>query len=95
MSEPLEYGRSAKFGRAPLILGLLSIACSPSAYAFFESNSGQFSYDLAYKIMWLLPIVGVLLALSGIACRKSSLPAWIGMLLNLSFLGLLTFARYY
>ena len=95
MSEPLEYRRFATFGRAPLILGLLSMACSPSAYAFFESDSGQFSYGLAYKIMWLLPIVGVLLALSGIAYRRSSLPAWIGMVLNLLFLGLLTFARYY
>ena len=79
---PLEYEVPRKPpSHASLILGVISISCIPTmrAAAGFIGNGP----------LWLIPVTGAFIGLSGIAYRKSSSAAvaWIGMVLNLLVLG--------
>ena len=96
MSEPLEYRAPSKPpSQASLILGVLSIVCAPSTFVFLASFADRVNDNLVFKVVWLIPMTGSFMGVSGIAYRKSSPPkaAWIGMILNLLILGLFLLGR--
>ena len=95
MSHPLEYMTPAQpLSQASIILGVLSIACVPSAFAL-PWLADRLHNDLLFEAIWLIPFSGMFMGLSGIACRKSSTAtaARAGLFLNSVLLGLFLLAR--